>query len=171
EPAVLSITQLHAGSADNVIPESARLRGTVRTFSIETLDLIGSRMRELAEHTAVAMGCSARFHFERKYPPTINHPEPTRFCVNVMQQLVGEAAVNNRVQPSMGAEDFAFMLQEVPGCYVWIGNGTGDHRTAGHGLGPCMLHNGSYDFNDALIPLGASYWVELVRCWFARNAA
>jgi hippurate hydrolase len=68
----------------------------------------------------------------------------------------------------MGAEDFAFMLQEVPGCYVWIGNGSGDHREVGHGLGPCMLHNGSYDFNDDLLPLGATYWVKLAENWFKR---
>lgn len=78
-----------------------------------------------------------------------------------MRDIVGDDKVNDHVQPTMGAEDFAFMLQELPGCYVWIGNGLGDHRAAGHGLGPCMLHNGSYDFNDDLLALGGTYWVQL----------
>jgi len=81
---------------------------------------------------------------------------------------VGDENVNDSVEPTMGAEDFAFMLQEVPGCYVFIGNGMGDHRLAGHGLGPCTLHNGSYDFNDELLPLGATYWVRLVQEWMAQ---
>ncbi|MFY0084416.1 M20/M25/M40 family metallo-hydrolase, partial [Acinetobacter baumannii] len=91
------------------------------------------------------------FTFQRNYPPTINHPEEVAFCAEVMRDIVGDDKVNDHVQPTMGAEDFAIMLQELPGCYVWIGNGVGDHRAAGHGLGPCMLHNGSYDFNDELL--------------------
>ena len=166
DAAVLSITQIHAGSAYNVIPNEAVLRGTVRTFTLETLDLIERRMREIAQHTATAMDCEAEFAFERLYPPTINHEKEAEFCARVMQSIVGPERVQERVQPSMGAEDFAFMLLEVPGCYVWIGNGSGDHRLAGHGLGPCNLHNGSYDFNDALLPLGATYWVRLVEEWF-----
>ncbi len=166
DSAVLSITQIHAGSAYNVIPNEAVLRGTVRTFTLETLDLIERRMREIAQHTATAMDCEAEFAFERLYPPTINHEKEAEFCARVMQSIVGPERVQERVQPSMGAEDFAFMLLEVPGCYVWIGNGSGDHRLTGHGLGPCNLHNGSYDFNDALLPLGATYWVRLVEDWF-----
>ena len=166
DSAVLSITQIHAGSAYNVIPNEAVLRGTVRTFTLETLDLIERRMREIAQHTATAMDCEAEFAFERLYPPTINHEKEAAFCARVMESIVGPERVQERVQPSMGAEDFAFMLLEVPGCYVWIGNGSGDHRLAGHGLGPCNLHNGSYDFNDALLPLGATYWVRLVEEWF-----
>ena len=166
DSAVLSITQIHAGSAYNVIPNEAVLRGTVRTFTLETLDLIERRMREIAQHTATAMDCEAEFAFERLYPPTINHEKEAEFCARVMEGIVGPERVQERVQPSMGAEDFAFMLLEVPGCYVWIGNGSGDHRLTGHGLGPCNLHNGSYDFNDALLPLGATYWVRLVEEWF-----
>ena len=166
DAAVLSITQIHAGSAYNVIPNEAVLRGTVRTFTLETLDLIERRMREIAQHTAIAMDCEAEFDFERMYPPTINHDRETEFCTRIMESIVGPERVQSRVQPSMGAEDFAFMLLEVPGCYVWIGNGSGDHRLTGHGLGPCNLHNGSYDFNDALLPLGATYWVRLVQDWF-----
>jgi hippurate hydrolase len=168
DAAVLSITQIHAGSADNVVPDDAVLRGTVRTFTLETLDLIESRMRDIAEHTCAALGCSMEFAFQRSYPPTINHPAESAFCAEVMRELVDPANVNDHVQPTMGAEDFAFMLLEKPGCYVWIGNGRGEHRDSGHGVGPCMLHNGSYDFNDDLLPLGATYWVQLARKWLAR---
>lgn len=169
DAAVLSITQIHTGSADNVVPNVATLRGTVRTFTIETLDLIERRMREIAQHTCAALDCSAEVEFQRNYPPTINHAAETAFCVDVMRSIVGADNVNDHVQPTMGAEDFAFMLQEIPGCYVWLGNGDGSHRDAGHGMGPCMLHNGSYDFNDELLPLGATYWVELAQRWLARQ--
>ena len=168
EAAVLSITQIHTGSADNVIPTEAEMRGTVRTFSIETLDMIEQRMREVVQHSAAAMGAEADFAFVRKYPPTINHPAESAFCADVMREIVGPDQVDDHVTPTMGAEDFAFMLQKIPGCYVWIGNGLGEHRDAGHGLGPCMLHNGSYDFNDELLPLGATYWVKLAENWFSR---
>lgn len=167
DPAVISITQIHTGSADNVIPNDATMRGTVRTFSDINLDLIENRMRDITEHTSRALDCQARFTFLRRYPPTINHDREAAFCADVIKGIVGEAQVDQGISPSMGAEDFAFMLKEVPGCYVWIGNGQGDHRDLGHGLGPCMLHNGSYDFNDDLIPLGASYWVELATQWLA----
>lgn len=169
DPAVLSITQIHTGSADNVIPNDATLRGTVRTFSNSTLDLIQKRMEEITQHTSLALNCRADFEFKRTYPATVNDPAQTAFCVQVMNDLVGPDRVNASVRPSMGAEDFSFMLQEVPGCYVWIGNGQGDHRTAGHGAGPCMLHNGSYDFNDDIIPIGASYWVRLATQWLAAH--
>jgi hippurate hydrolase len=167
DAAVLSITQIHTGSADNVVPNHAVMRGTVRTFTLETLDLIERRMREIAQHTCAAMDCTMEFTFERNYPPTINHAAEAAFCAKVLRDLVGPDNVNDHVQPSMGAEDFAFMLQAQPGCYVWIGNGTGDHRAAGHGLGPCMLHNGSYDFNDELLPLGGTYWVQVALQWLA----
>ncbi|OWT60350.1 M20 aminoacylase family protein [Candidimonas nitroreducens] len=171
DPAVLSITQIHAGSADNVIPNSATMRGTVRTFSDQALDLIEQRMSEVAQLGGQAMNCKIAFTFNRKYPATVNHPEETAFSAEVLKSIVGEQNVLQDIRPSMGSEDFAFMLKEKPGCYVWIGNGSGDHRDAGHGLGPCMLHNGSYDFNDELIPLGATYWVELARRWLAAAAA
>jgi len=161
DAAVLSITQIHAGSADNVVPNHAELRGTVRTFTLDVLDLIERRMEEIARHTSAAMDCEVEFTFQRNYPPTINHADEAAFCADVLRDIVGEDNVNANVQPTMGAEDFAFMLQELPGCYVWIGNGTGEHRDSGHGLGPCMLHNGSYDFNDDLLPLGGTYWVQL----------
>ena len=169
DAAVLSITQIHGGSADNVIANETVLRGTVRTFTLETLDLIEKRIKEIAENTAIALGCEADFEFDRTYPPTINHPKETAFAAKVMRTIVGDENVNDSVEPTMGAEDFAFMLQEVPGCYVFIGNGMGDHRLAGHGLGPCTLHNGSYDFNDDLLPLGATYWVKLAQEWMAQS--
>ncbi|HRL20673.1 MAG TPA: M20 aminoacylase family protein [Alcaligenes sp.] len=169
EPVVLSITQIHAGSADNVIPNDALMSGTVRTFSNEALEQVEQRMRELTEHTCAAFGCRAQFSFDRRYPPTLNDPAQAAFCAQVIRELVGEERLRQDIRPSMGAEDFSFMLQEVPGCYVWLGNGDGDHRSHGHGLGPCMLHNGSYDFNDTLIPVGASYWVKLALDWLQHH--
>jgi hippurate hydrolase len=162
ETAVLSITQIHAGSATNVIPDEAVMIGTVRTFSTEVLDLIARRMEEMANGIAAGFNAGVDFGFKRNYPPLINHPEQTAFAVEAMRAVVGSANVNTEVEPTMGAEDFAFMLQAKPGCYVFIGNGDGEHRSGGHGLGPCQLHNGSYDFNDQLLPIGASYWVRLV---------
>ncbi|WP_025916334.1 M20 aminoacylase family protein [Herminiimonas sp. CN] len=169
DAAVLSITQIHAGSTTNVIPDEAALIGTVRTFSIEVLDLIEQRMREIARHTASAFNAELQFEFKRNYPPLFNHPQQTAAAVAVLQSMVGAQQVDAQVEPTMGAEDFAFMLQEKPGCYVFIGNGEGDHRSSGHGLGPCNLHNPSYDFNDALLPIGATYWVSLVQSLLSRQ--
>ena len=168
---VLSITQIHAGSATNVIPDDAKLIGTVRTFTIPVLDLMEQRMREVAAHTAAAFGAEVEFKFKRNYPPLINHAAETAFAVKVMQDVVGAAAVNAQVEPTMGSEDFAFMLQHKPGCYVFIGNGEGGHRDIGHGLGPCNLHNPSYDFNDELLPIGATYWVRLAEAALPGPAA
>lgn len=165
ESAVLSVTQIHAGSATNIVPDDATICGTVRTYSNEMLDLIENRMRTIAEHTAAAFGASVDFRFKRNYPPLINHEAETAFAVDVMRELAGDAMVDADVEPTMGAEDFAFMLQHKPGCYVFLGNGDGSHRDAGHGLGPCNLHNPSYDFNDDLIPVGASYWVRLAETY------
>ena len=162
DTAVLSITQIHAGSATNVIPDEAVMIGTVRTFSTSVLDLIERRMNEIANGLAASFGATVDFSFKRNYPPLINHPEQTAFAIEAMRAVVGAENVDTNVEPTMGAEDFAFMLQEKPGCYVFIGNGDGDHRSRGHGLGPCQLHNGSYDFNDHLLPIGASFWARLV---------
>jgi amidohydrolase len=162
---VLSITQIHSGSATNVIPDEATLIGTVRTFTTQVLDQIEQRMRTIAEHTAMAFDATVDFRFHRNYPPLINHAKETAFAVEVIKSIVGESNVDASVEPTMGAEDFSFMLQEKPGCYVFIGNGEGDHRETGHGLGPCNLHNPSYDFNDDLLPLGATYWVRLAETY------
>jgi hippurate hydrolase len=161
DTAVLSITQIHAGSATNVIPDEAKMVGTVRTFTTPVLDLLETRMGEIARHTAAAFGAEVDFEIKRNYPPLVNHARETRFALEVMADVAGADHVNPNVEPTMGAEDFAFFLQAKPGCYVFIGNGEGDHRDGGHGLGPCVLHNASYDFNDELLPIGASFWVRL----------
>jgi amidohydrolase len=167
---VISVTMIHAGEATNVVPDSCELQGTVRTFSMEVLDMIERRMRQVAEHVSAAHDATCEFEFERNYPPTINSEAQARFAREVMASIVGEE--NVRVQePTMGAEDFAFMLQAKPGAYCFIGNGDGMHREMGHGGGPCTLHNPSYDFNDDLIPLGATYWVQLAQAWLARPQA
>jgi len=161
DPAVVSITQIHTGSATNVIPDEAMMVGTVRTFSLPVLDLIERRMQEIAEHTAAAFDATVDFRFNRNYPPLINHAKETAFAVEVLTEQFGADHVDAKTEPTMGAEDFAFMLQHKPGCYVFLGNGDGGHRDQGHGLGPCNLHNPSYDFNDDLLPIGATYWVRL----------
>jgi amidohydrolase len=163
---VISVTMIHAGAATNVIPDSCELQGTVRTFTPEVLDLIEQRMQQVAEHTCAAFGASCEFEFVRKYPATINSAREAALARQVMADIVGDANVLAQ-EPTMGAEDFAFMLQAKPGAYCFIGNGEGSHRELGHGGGPCMLHNPSYDFNDDLIPLGASYWVRLAETWLA----
>ena len=163
---VISVTMIHAGEATNVIPDSCELQGTVRTFSIEVLDMIEQRMGEIAKHTAAAFGMECSFEFVRNYPPTINSAKEAEFARKVMASIVGEANVGVQ-EPTMGAEDFAYMLMAKPGCYAFIANGDGAHREMGHGGGPCMLHNPSYDFNDSLIPLGATYWVKLAEAWLA----
>ncbi|MBV8665609.1 MAG: amidohydrolase [Burkholderiaceae bacterium] len=169
EAGVLSVTQIHSGSATNVIPDEATLIGTVRTFSMAVLDLIEKRMKDIADHTAAAFDAEVRFEFKRNYPPLINHEKETAFAARVMESVVGAANVDTKVEPTMGAEDFAYMLQAKPGCYVFIGNGEGEHRSAGHGLGPCNLHNPSYDFNDDLLPLGATYWVRLAEAFLSNS--
>ena len=166
EAGVISVTMIHADEATNVVPDAATLEGTVRTFTVETLDMIETRMEEVARHTAAAFGATCEFEFRRNYPPTVNHPAETDFARRVMGSVVGEANVLAQ-EPTMGAEDFAYMLQAKPGCYCFIGNGDGAHREAGHGIGPCNLHNPNYDFNDELIPLGATYWVRLAEAWLA----
>jgi hippurate hydrolase len=158
---VISVTMINAGEATNVVPDHCELQGTVRTFSVEVLDMIEQRMRDVAAHTGAAFGATCTFEFERNYPPTINHPAEANFAREVMADIVGSDNVLAQ-EPTMGAEDFSYMLQAKPGAYCFIGNGDGTHREMGHGEGPCTLHNPNYDFNDALIPLGATYWVKLV---------
>lgn len=162
DAAVLSVTQLHGGDAVNVIPDSAWLGGTVRAQSISTLDMVERRMQEVVRGCATACGCEATLHFERSYPALVNDPDQTAFAVGVMQEVVGVDNVDANVPRLTNSEDFAFMLQARPGCYALLGNGDGNHRLPGHGAGPCLVHNPSYDFNDELIPIGASYFVRLV---------
>ena len=164
DPAVLSVTMVHGGTASNVVPNAVTVEGTVRTFTVEVLDLMEQRMRELAEQLPQAFGCSGEMTFKRNYPPTINSAPEAEFARAVMLELVGEEHTLAQ-EPVMGAEDFSFMLLAKPGAYLFIGNGDGGHRAHGHGAGPCELHNASYDFNDALLPQGAAYWVLLAQRW------
>jgi hippurate hydrolase len=165
---VISVTMIRAGEAANVVPEVCELQGTVRTFTLEVLDMIEQRMRRIAEATCHAFEATCEFTFTRLYPPTINHPEESNFVRTLLNNMVGPQNVKE-FEPTMGAEDFSFFLLKTPGCYFLIGNGDGGHRAGGHGAGPCMLHNPSYDFNDDLIPLGGSMWVRLVEKWFSNK--
>jgi amidohydrolase len=161
---MLSVTMIHGGEAMNVVPDSCELRGTVRTFTMEVLDLIERRMKEVAAHVCAAHEAKSEFEFFRNIPPTVNSEAEAEFAREVMVSIVGGENVIKQ-EPTMAGEDFAFMLQAKPGAYCFIGNGDGMHREIGHGAGPCMLHNPSYDFNDDLILLGATYWVRLVEKW------
>jgi amidohydrolase len=162
DSAVLSVTMIHAGEATNVVPDLAHVSGTVRTFSDAVTAQVEEHMKRIVAMTAAAHGAEADLEFRWNYPPTVNHAQQAEFAATVMDDVVGPSNVVRNIEPTMGAEDFAFMLKARPGAYVFIGNGDGAHRSGGHGLGPCTLHNASYDFNDELIPLGATYWVRLV---------
>jgi amidohydrolase len=163
---VISVTKIHAGEAVNVVPDDCVVEGTVRAFADEVLDLIERRMQTIAEATCAAFEAHCEFEFRRQYPATVNHANETQFIRRVLGDLVGTQNVLE-FRPTMGAEDFSYFLQAKPGCYFLIGNGDGDHREGGHGLGPCMLHNPSYDFNDALIPLGGTAWVRIAEAWLS----
>jgi amidohydrolase len=163
---VISVTMIHAGDATNVVANSCELQGTVRTFTVEMLDLIERRMQTIAEHVSAAHEASCEFAFVRNYPPTINHVNEATFTREVLSGIVGPDNVLAQ-EPTMGAEDFSYMLLEKPGAYFFIANGEGQHREMGHGGGPCTLHNPSYDFNDDLIPLGGTVWVRMVEQFLA----
>ncbi len=155
DAAVISITKFFAGGeAYNVIPAEARIAGTVRAFRPEVEDAIEAAMERICAGISAAHGVQATLDYHRGYPPTINSRDEAEICAEVLRGLVGTEQVRTSDNPSMGAEDFAFMLREKPGCYVWIGNGLAE--------GGCMLHNPRYDFNDDILTLGASYWVRLV---------
>jgi hippurate hydrolase len=153
DPAVVSITQFHAGSTHNVIPDTSQIVGTARYVSRETGAFIKAQIKQIADQVAAAQGCSIAFEWEDGYPPTVNHAAEAERAAKAMTDIIGGDGVIFDAPPSMGAEDFSFMLEERPGAYIWLGNGKG-------GPGK-MLHNTSYDFNDALLPIGASYWVKL----------
>jgi hippurate hydrolase len=154
EPVVVSVTRFQAGHADNVLPETAVLGGTVRTFKPELQDAVEAGMRRICRSIEIAHGVEVRLEFFRGYPPTVNAFEPTELCREVARQVAADGQVFADLPPSMGAEDFAYMSAVVPGCYVWLGNGPGE--------GGCMLHSPHYDFNDAVIPTGIRYWLRLV---------
>jgi amidohydrolase len=151
ESAVLSVTTFHAGDAFNVIPQSALLRGTVRSFNPDIRDLVEERMRQMISSFGAMHGASIAFEYRRGYPVTRNHARETEFATSVAREIAGEAKVDTQLAPMMGAEDFSYMLDERPGCFIFIGNG----KTAG-------LHHPAYDFDDAVIPFGVSYWSRLV---------
>ena len=165
---VISVTMIHAGQATNVVANTCELQGTVRTFTVDVLDMIESRMKKIAEYVCAAHDATVEFSFHRNYPSTINHESETAFTRNVLTQMVGAENVKQQ-EPTMGAEDFSYFLQELPGTYFFIGNGQGAHREMGHGAGPCTLHNPSYDFNDDLIPLGGTVWVRMVESFFSKK--
>ncbi|MGY8956958.1 MAG: M20 aminoacylase family protein [Alphaproteobacteria bacterium] len=151
---VVSVTQIHGGDAYNIIPDEVILRGTVRSFREEVRDMVEPAMKRIADGVCAAYGATAELHYEKRYPATVNSVEETELAAEAATEIVGSEAINRSPVPSMGSEDFAYMLREKPGSYVWVGNGAGE--------GGCMLHNPGYDFNDDIIPIGASYWATLV---------
>lgn len=159
--AVLSVTQIHTGTAVNVIPEEATLIGTVRTFRTEVTDLLEDRMRAIAEGIAQGFGARLEFELTRLYPPVVNHAAEAALAGAVMQEVVGADRVDLDTVPSMAAEDFSFYLLHKPGCYAFIGNGATDESQKGSNMPPCQLHSSTYDFNDEILPVGVAYWVKL----------
>jgi hippurate hydrolase len=168
ERALLAVTQIQGSDAPNVIPDKAWVGGTVRTFSVDALDRIEDGLRQIAAGVAQAHGCTAEVSFRRASPPVVNHEAEARFAADVMREVVGADRVDENFPAVMGAEDFAHMLRVKPGCYAFIGNGDGGHRLPDHGPGPCIIHNTSFDFNDEIIPIGASYFVRLAQRWLAQ---
>ena len=148
---LISICQFHAGSADNVIPQTATLRGTARSLLPEVRDTLENRLREIVEGTAKAYGARATLTYGRNYPVTKNHERQTEFAAAVATQIMGTDAVDPNTPPLMGGEDFSFMLEARPGAFIFIGNG----ESAG-------LHHPAYDFNDEVIPAGIAFWARLV---------
>ena len=154
QTAVISITMFHSGAAFNVIPEEALLSGTVRTFNPEVQHMIEAGMKRIAESIASGMGGSADVDFRRGYPATVNHDAQTQLAADVARGIVGPENVRDDVDPTMGGEDFAFMLNEKPGCYLWLGQGGGSSSE--------NVHHPQYDFNDSVLPIGASVLARLV---------
>jgi len=157
DPAVVSITQIHAGNTWNAIPESVVLRGTFRCFNSVVKTTIANKITQLVNSICEGFDVSADIRFNPEnagYPVTFNAEAETAIALKAAQAVAGENGVNQQPTPSMGSEDFAFMLQEKPGCYIWIGNGSSENS--------CLLHNPHYDFNDEILPVGAAYWVKLV---------
>jgi hippurate hydrolase len=148
---VVSVTRFDAGTTFNVIPQTAHLLGTTRTLLAKTRDFAERRITEIANGVGAALGVQVDIQYERGYPPTVNHAEQTDFAVAVARKIVGEDRVATNAPPEMGAEDFSYMLEARPGAFIFIGNGD----TAG-------LHHPGYDFNDAALPYGMSYWAQLV---------
>lgn len=157
QPAVVSITQVHAGNTWNAIPESVTLRGTFRCFDNNVQSIIADKIRQLVNAICQGFSVTATIAFNPEnagYPITFNTTEETALALKAATAVVGIDHIDNQPTPSMGSEDFAFMLQEKAGCYIWIGNGSSANS--------CLLHNPHYDFNDDILSIGAAYWVKLV---------
>jgi hippurate hydrolase len=154
QTAVLSVTRIHAGEAYNVIPQTATLGGTARAFSKDVMRLLEQSMRRVAESTAAAFGAHAEVDFRALFAPTVNDPREAEFAARICTELVGADHVERDPPLIMASEDFSFMLERVPGCYINIGNGAGE--------GACEVHNPAYDFNDEALPLGAAFFARLV---------
>ena len=150
---VVTVTQVHGGDTWNVIPQEVVLRGTVRSFKREVQDLIEERMRGIVAGVAATFDMAATVRYERRYPATVNSEAETEHAVAAAGAVVGSANVETNPTPEMSSEDFAFMLQARPGCYVWLG--------AGNGVDTPNIHSPQYDFNDEVLPIGTSYWVTL----------
>lgn len=155
DAAVLSVTRFHAGHADNVLPETAQLGGTVRTLNTALQDALEAAMQRVCDGIGATYRVQIEMKYARGYPPTINAADATAIALAAAQDVVGIEAVHKQLKPSMGAEDFAYLAQAKPACYVWLGNGP----TAGG----CMLHSPHYDFNDEIITTGIRYWVRLAQ--------
>jgi hippurate hydrolase len=162
DTAVLSVTQIHGGNAYNVIPQTVRLSGTVRAFSNEVMALIGRNLARVAEGVAAGFGAKASTDFRVIFPPTVNDAREADYAAGICAEIVGADSVRRDPALIMASEDFAFMLNEVPGCYINIGNGDGE--------GACEVHNPSYDFNDQALPYGASFFARLVERRLAKSA-
>ncbi len=156
DSAVVSVTQIHAGDTWNVLPENAIIRGTARSFKPEVHDMLEREIETIARGICTAFGATLDFRYERRYPALVNSEQESLLAAAVAAKVVGKENVNANAAPKMGSEDFAYMLQESPGCYIWLGNGAEGE------LGGCAIHNPYYDFNDEIAVLGASYWSELV---------
>jgi hippurate hydrolase len=154
DSAVVSVTRFHAGHADNVLPETAVLGGTVRTLNGELQDALEEGVRRICTGIEATYRVRIDLRYERGYPPTVNAAAPSAIAREVAQHVAADGLVYLQLPPSMGAEDFAYMAKVVPACYVWLGNGPGE--------GGCMLHSPHYDFNDEIIATGIRYWVRLV---------
>jgi hippurate hydrolase len=153
--AVVSVTRMQAGEAYNIIPESVTVGGTVRALDNGVRDALQLQISEAAAGIAAAHGLRATVEYRRGYPATVNHPTQADFARAIAEEVACRESVRTDLAPSMGAEDFGFMLMDKPGAYLWIGNGPGS--------GGCMLHNPHYDFNDAILPLGVRFWRALVQ--------
>jgi hippurate hydrolase len=160
QTAVLSVTMIHAGDAYNVIPQTARLSGTVRAFSREVMAQIERSMKDIAEGVTRAFGARCNVDFRVIYSPTVNNAEAAEFAAKICTEVVGADNVDRNPPLIMASEDFSFMLEKVPGCYFNIGNGAGE--------GSCEVHNPGYDFNDEALPLGATVFARIVETWLGR---